>query len=255
MVILRHTYTDDGLRASGDLTVDNVLDYTRRQEHKNKLGKNPPRHWLVFMADGRRRSRFLVAYENHGEVPGERTETVRCFDLRPSDVLSVLAGRLVIEWSGDTVNWAKTADRASVFPVAEIADPEVVPFPGFDNVLIDHAELQAMVTDARYAGWRTALGSVQGVYLIADASTGQLYVGKADGAERILGRWTAYARDGHGGNIALRGLAGLDPTHARSFWFSILRVFGPSVPMAEVDAAESHFKNALLTRSHGLNRN
>ena len=34
------------------------------------------------------------------------------------------------------------------------------------------------------------------------------YVGKADGLERILGRWTAYARGGHGGNIALRDLAG-----------------------------------------------
>jgi excinuclease UvrABC nuclease subunit len=53
-----------------------------------------------------------------------------------------------------------------------------------------------------------ALGSVQGVYLIADSSTGQLYVGKA---ERILGRWNAYAyayaRDGHGGNVALKELA------------------------------------------------
>ncbi len=137
----------------------------------------------------------------------------------------------------------------------EIADPEVVPFPGFDRVLITHAELQAVVEDSRYAAWRTALGSVQGTYLIADTSTGQLYVGKADGSERILGRWTAYARDGHGGNIALRYLAGLDPSHARHFQFSILRVFGPSVPAAEVDESESHFKRALLTRQHGLNRN
>lgn len=96
---------------------------------------------------------------------------------------------------------------------------------------------------------------MQGIYLIADTSTGQLYVGKADGGERILGRWSAYARDGHGGNLALRDLAGLDPKHARHFQFSLLRVFGPSVPMVEVDEAESHFKRALLTRLHGLNRN
>ena len=62
------------------------------------------------------------------------------------------------------------------------------------------------------------------------------------GGERILGRWSAYARDGHGGNVALRDLAGLDPTH---FQFSIQRVFGPSVPTAEVDVAEAHFKRAL----------
>ncbi len=137
----------------------------------------------------------------------------------------------------------------------EIADPEVVPFPGFDRVLTTHAVLQSVVQDSRYAAWQTALGAVQGIYLIADTSTGQLYVGKADGGERILGRWTAYARDGHGGNIAMRDLAGRDPTHPRHFVFSILRVFGPSVPTAEVDEAESHFKRALLTRQHGLNRN
>jgi hypothetical protein len=45
----------------------------------------------------------------------------------------------------------------------------------------------------------TALAAVQGVYLVADTSSGELYVGKADGTERLLGRWSAYARDGHGG--------------------------------------------------------
>ncbi len=139
--------------------------------------------------------------------------------------------------------------------MVEIADPEVVLFPGFDRVLISYAELQSVLSDSRYEGWRTALGSVQGVYLIADTSTGQLYVGKADGGERILGRWSAYARDGHGGNVALRELSVLNPASAAQFQFSILRVFGPSVPSAEIDEAESHFKSALLTRRYGLNRN
>jgi hypothetical protein len=255
VVILRHTFTEGGLESPSDLTPDKVLDYTRRQGINNKLGRTPPRFWLIFMADGGRRSRFLIAYENHGEVTAELTETLRYFDLRPSEVLSSLIGRLVVEWSPDAVNWAKSAATASTFPVIEIADPEVVPFPGFDRVLITHAELQSIVEDSRYAAWRIALGAVQGIYLIADSSTGQLYVGKADGGERILGRWTAYARDGHGGNTAMRELAGLDPTHSRHFVFSILRVFGPSVPTAEVDEAESHFKRALLTRQHGLNRN
>lgn len=42
----------------------------------------------------------------------------------------------------------------------------------------------------RYADWRAALSEVQGIYLIADSSNGKQYVGKADGGERILGRWT-----------------------------------------------------------------
>ncbi len=44
-------------------------------------------------------------------------------------------------------------------------------------------------------------------------------------------------------------------THRRHFIFSILRVFGPTATTAEVDAAEAHYKRALLTRQYGLNRN
>lgn len=87
-------------------------------------------------------------------------------------------------------------------------------------------------------------------------------VGKADGAERILGRWTSYARDSHGGNVALSELANdsaagetTKTDHARHFFFSLLRVFGPSTPSREVDSAESHYKDALMTRQFGLNRN
>lgn len=256
IAILRHTYNDDGLASPVDLTPEKVLGYTRRQLNKNsKLGKNPPRVWLVFIADGGRRSRLLAAYENHGAHPAEGTAAYRLFDLRSSDVLSALIHRLVIEWSPDAVNWAKSATTAADFPVVEIADPESVPFPGYDEVLITFDELGAVVEDSRYAAWRTALSAVQGIYLIADTTTGQLYVGKANGAERIFARWSAYARDGHGGNVALRALAGLDAGHARHFQFSILRVFGPSTPSADVDQAEAHFKRALLTRQYGLNRN
>lgn len=255
IVVLRHTYTSGGLRSSEDLTPEKVLEYTRWQGVGNKMSKNPPRYWLVFMAEGGRRSRLHVVYENLGEDLDQRTPTMRCFTLRPSELLSSLTRRLVVEWSKDAVNWAKTGEVASGFSVLEIADPTVVPFPGFDDLVLTYGELQDVVDDSRYASWRTALGAVQGIYLITDTSTGQVYVGKADGAERILGRWTTYARDGHGGNVALRELARVDPSHPRHFQFSILRVFGPSVPKAEVDLAERHFKQALLSIRFGLNRN
>ncbi|MGF6886313.1 hypothetical protein ABIA39_000280 [Nocardia sp. GAS34] len=188
ILVLRHTYTDEGLASPSDLTPDKVLEYTRwHQIAKSKLEQSPPRFWLIFIADGGRRSRLLVAYENHGELLPERTDSRRIFDLRPCDLLSALSGRLVIEWSGDTVNWAKHARSAALFRVVEIVDREPVPFPGYDQVLITHRELEAVVDDPRYAAWRTALSAVQGIYLIADTSTGKLYVGKADGTERYSG--------------------------------------------------------------------
>lgn len=258
VVVLRHTYTAQGIRGPEDLTEDRLLEYTQWQPVGNKLGPRPPRLWVIVVADGQRRSRLLTVYANCGEALARRgleQQESRLFDLRPTEALSALAGRLVIDWSRDAVNWAKTGAQAASFPVVEIADPQQVPFPGFDHVLLTHTELQSVATESRYRDWRTALSAVQGIYLIADASTGQLYVGKADGQERVLGRWTAYANDGHGGNITLKHLASLDATHARHYRYSLLRVFGPSVPTADVDLAEAHFKRALLTRQHGLNRN
>ncbi|MFA7323951.1 MAG: GIY-YIG nuclease family protein [Candidatus Nanopelagicales bacterium] len=256
-LMIRHTYKDDGLRMPSDLTLENVLAYTREQDLSTlKFPADPPPTWLIFMADGGRRSRFYGAFENRGELVAERTSALRTFDLYESGLLSSLKNRLVIEWSKDAINWTKTGIRAWSFPVVEIADPEVVQFPGFDRVRISYGELQAVVQDSRYASWRTALGSVQGIYVIADTSSGKLYVGKADGGDRILGRWNAYARDGHGGNVALKELAGADSTRANNYVFSLLRVFGPNATAAEVDEAEAHYKQALLTRvPFGLNLN
>lgn len=264
--VIRHSFKPsdhDGLRGPEDLTEERVLAYTRAQEiSTRRFPADPERYWIVLIADGQRRSRLFGVYENLGEVVSERSETDRVFDLRRTDFLDVLVDRLVVEWSNPR-NWHRRATSAAALPVLEIADRDKVPFPGFDRVLLRFHELQEMTTDHRYTDWRAALSEVQGIYLITDSSTGRQYVGKADGGERILGRWMQCARDGHGGNVALRELAAaasehsgpLGTDHARHFVFSILRVFGPSTSSSEVDAAESHYKNALMTREFGLNRN
>ncbi|WP_235929105.1 GIY-YIG nuclease family protein [Marisediminicola senii] len=159
-----------------------------------------------------------------------------------------LRNRLVIGWRSPR-SWRMNASTAATYPVTGIADAEPVQFPGFDRLIANYAQLQAITREHRYASWRTALSSVVGIYLITDTRDGRQYVGKADGEENIRQRWTTYASNGHGSNVELRGL---DPT---SFQFSLLRVFDPATPTREIDAAESHFKVALGTRRHGLNRN
>ncbi|GAA3326073.1 GIY-YIG nuclease family protein [Paeniglutamicibacter sulfureus] len=269
MHLIRHAFKPSdplALRGPQDLTQERVLAYTREQlVSPRRFPADPARYWVILVADGQRRSRLWGTFENHGEVAAERTETRRCFDLRPTDFLAPLYDRLVVEWDNPR-SWHRSAASASAarMPVLEIADRDKVPFPGFDGVLLPYHQLRDMVEDPRYADWRAALSEVQGIYLITDSTNGKQYVGKADGAERILGRWTAYARDGHGGNVALRELAhhsadgeaaGTKTDHARHFVFSLLRVFGPSTPSSEVNTAESHYKEALMTRAFGLNRN
>lgn len=270
--VIRHVFKPGKpghLQGPDDLTDERILDYTQWQGiSRSAIPADAEPYWVILIADGQRRSRLWGTYENHGEMLSKRDGTVRCFDLRPSGFLAPLAGRLVVEWDRSTLSWHRRAAsaRAANFPVLEIADRDKIDFPGFDGVLLTFREMCSMVDegDHRYADWRAALSEVQGIYLITDSETGKQYVGKADGAERILGRWRAYAQDGHGGNAALRQLAyestegEAAPTktdHARHFLFSILRVFGPSTSSSEVDAAESHYKEALLTRKFGLNLN
>lgn len=88
-----------------------------------------------------------------------------------------------------------------------------------------------------------------GIYLITDLSDGRQYVGKADGDETLLQRWTAYATNGHGGNVELK------KRDRQDFQFSVLRVLDPSTAGADVNAVEGHYKTALGTRTHGLNKN
>jgi len=266
--VIRHAFKAadaEALRGPEDLTDERVLGYTRGQSlSTRRFPAHPARYWVVLIADGQRRSRLFCSYENFGEVVADRSEYARFFDLRPSNYLAPLAGRLVVEWTSPR-SWHRRATSAADLPVLEIADRDKVPFPGFDRVRLTYTELCEMVHDHRYADWRVALREVQGIYLITDSSNGKQYVGKADGAERILGRWYSYAKDGHGGNVVLRDLAYVSAAsdggprvpsdHARHFVFSILRVFGPSTSSSEVNAAEEHYKRALMTREFGLNRN
>lgn len=263
--VIRHSFNtgqEFGLRGPEDLTEDKVRDYTRFQGiSPRQFPAEPEPLWVVLVADGQRRSRLWGVFENRGEITAERTAEFRFFDLHRSYFLEPLVNRLVVEWDTPRV-WHRRGASAAGMPVLEIADRDQVPFPGFDKVLLTFHELGEMVSDRRYADWRVALSQVQGIYLITDSSNGRQYVGKADGAERILQRWKSYAQDGHGGNHALKELAkisigagGGKTDHARHFRFSILRVFGPSTSPSEVDDAESHYKRALMTREFGLNRN
>ncbi len=251
-LVIRHAYAREseesglvGLHA--DSTHAEIMEYTRNQSSDSRrFPVVPPPLWVVFIKEGGDQARLWSVVENHGLVADNGV--IRTFGVTESDQMADLRNRLVIGWKSPRT-WRMNASTAASYPVVGIADAEPVPFPGFDRLVLSHVQLQAVMREHRYASWRTALSSVVGVYLITDTRNGRHYVGKADGAESIRQRWNAYATNGHGGNVELRRL---DPT---SFRFSLLRVFDPSTPTRDIDAAESHFKDALDSRRHGLNRN
>lgn len=250
--VIRHAYVreheDTGLQGIGaDSTDEEILRYTSTHSANPRIFPSlPPATWVVFIREGGDRARLWAVVENRGEISNDGF--LRTFDLVVSEHLADLRNRLVIGWRSPRT-WRLNGPTAAAYPVLEIADAEPVPFPGFDRLVLDYAQLQAVMREHRYASWRTALSSVVGIYLITDTLDGRQYVGKADGAESILQRWRIYAANGHGNNVELRNI---DPN---SFRYSLLRVFDPATPTSVINGAESHFKTALDTRRHGLNRN
>lgn len=258
VLAIRHTNRTDGIPEVSHASPAAVIAYTRDQDSRSTVfpeGYGGVKLWLVFMADGTQdgthRARFYGAYDNHGEALSERTESSRRFRLTPSPTLQALQNRLVVGWTGPRTFHRRGA-LAGKFRVLEIADPEVIPFPGFDSMLLTYNKLQQVVEDPRYSRWHSALGAVKGIYLITDTSNGRQYVGKADGSGGIFARWSAYATDGHGSN---RELVALPKDQCEHFVFSILRVFEPRALQPQVDAAEKHYKLALRSREFGYNVN
>lgn len=169
-----------------------------------------------------------------------------------------LNGRMVVSFSrtgrqsyllGE--NWADQLDVSHILPKRM----SIGEFPGYRHVNLTKAELD-MVVGQSLTSWRIGLSSVAGVYLISDTRTGLLYVGSASSEQGIWGRWSAYAADGHGGNVELRKLLD-NEGHDRSgdFRYSILEIADIHASDEEILRRESHWKDVLLSRSHGLNAN
>lgn len=155
------TYTKTGLTGPDELTPAKVMAYVREQVVSgNKVPKTRPPVWLNFIAVGGNRCRFIGAYENQGEAVAERTETRRFYDLLPSPCLASFQDRLVIDWAGHAINWAKRGEATLGFHVIEIADAQAPAFPGFDELILSFSELQSVIEDSRYASWRQVLKAV-----------------------------------------------------------------------------------------------
>ena len=131
----------------------------------------------------------------------------------------------------------------------------ITDFPGFDNVNIDYETLCLIINDD-IPSWKSALSNVKGVYLIMDELTGKQYVGSAYGEDCIWQRWSEYAKNGHGGNVELREMIvknGEEYTY--NFKYSVLEICNMGFGNEYIINRENHWKQILMTREFGLNKN
>ena len=166
-----------------------------------------------------------------------------------------LENRVIIEWGKATQAWAQWLTKKEVVEI--LPGGYVRPFPGYLDFILKFDELSRIVDspDSNRV-WHTMLSTVAGVYLIVDTITGNQYVGSAYGKNGIMGRWTRYSKDGHGGNAKLQELLNKRGSkYAANFSFTILQTVSTSLSRREVITHENIWKGKLGSRAFGLNLN
>lgn len=164
------------------------------------------------------------------------------FDLRLSDKLSDIQGRLLIS-ARLTQNYVRLAENLEA-PVLGILEQGMfdAPLPNWRELVLNAATLRALSP-----GWAARLAEWRGVYLIVDEADGERYVGSAYGKENLLGRWRAHVAGERGVTAKLR-----ERNPAR-FRFSILERVSPDELPEDVIGREMTWIERLDTRRYGLN--
>ena len=159
---------------------------------------------------------------------------------------SNLRERLIVQWKS-TRGWVQKKD----LDIYEILPPiKVILFPGYQDVLLSFSEMKQIFENPRaHKDWKAALQANAGIYRIVDMSSGEIYIGSAYGSDGLWGRWSNYAKNGHGGNKLLK------PRDPNNFQWSIVRTVSRSMSERDVIKIEGIEKLKHGSRVHGLNDN
>ena len=174
------------------------------------------------------------------------------------DVGKDLIGRLIIFFEKDfRASYLKLENHIDDLYLSEIFKKpyKLDPFPGFENVNVNYGLLKEIINENEQS-WKSALSNVKGVYLISDQKSGKLYVGSAYGEEAFWTRWKSYVETGHGGNVLLKEILGVNSNeYLENFSFSILEIMKMNTDDSQIIDREMYWKNILLTRTFGYNKN
>ena len=171
-----------------------------------------------------------------------------------------LIGRLVLKYERKSGRGRafKLENFYNDFTVSELLKERYTgeSFCGYENINHDFTILES-IYKIQKIDWKGALENIKGVYQIIDKSNGKKYVGSAYGQDGIWSRWACYMGTGHGWNdelITLINKKGID--YARqNFKFSLLEYRPMKTDDTVVIDRESYWKEVLLSRDFGYNKN
>lgn len=196
VLLIRHSLKHENFRKCYDKNF--VHEYTQIQPG-NLKDLSSHKYWMVFISGKGTQARFYKMYEYKGKklltehkpsdnYPGEWVDTDMFYQLEETELFKDLENRLIIDWGKGVINWYYKGINEK--PIIAIQNTVIKDFPGYDDLVISHDELENIVNDAlgEYQNYRKELSDVVGVYLILDTKSGQQYIGSATGNDGILGR-------------------------------------------------------------------
>ena len=169
-----------------------------------------------------------------------------------------LIGRLIIRFEKTfRQSYPYLENCINNFSISQILKDKysIAEFPGYEKILISFNELRIII-NKHDPTWYTALKEVKGVYLITDTTNGKHYVGSAYGEFAFWSRWFQYSNSGHGGDVDLKKIIeehGLE--YVQNFQFSILEIRSTTTQDFEIIEREEYWKNVLMTKEFGYNKN
>jgi hypothetical protein len=163
------------------------------------------------------------------------------YDLTLDERMNDFSKRMVLNWGEGYRSWVQRAEKQNKDIVEIRRQFEEPKFPDYFSFQKRIEEIPTL-----YPTWRSILQVAKGVYLLVCNKTGAQYVGSATGDNGFLGRWNAYAADGHGGNKLLK------EKNQRDYTVSILETVGSKTQRSDALALENLWKEKLGSRAERL---
>jgi hypothetical protein len=225
---------------------------TYQSEQGNEVFKNVD-YIVSFIGEEGSTARFVGVYKVFPVQLIEKGEAKYFYPMEEVSGFEALKERVIIDWGKSALAWHQW-----IYNVKEVV--EITPglnhvqFSDYTDFVLDFHQLKE-IFEMGYPDWKKMLSAVNCIYVISDAMTGKQYVGSTYGKDGIWGRWSVYAKEGHGKDISLIELVNIDPSYAKNFRFTIMKLLPRIIAMEEAIKMETQYKKKLGTNAFGLNNN
>lgn len=213
---------------------------------------------VSFIGEESTSSRFVGVYKNNGirqMLSDNKDEAYARFDIQELSGFELLKERVVIDWI-NPIQWLQHYNEMPVIRIDRgLMENNLPVFVRYEDVVLNYTQLQAII-NSNNPEWKLRLESCNCIYMILDKGTGKQYVGSTYNTKGIWGRWSDYAKNGHGDDVELKKCLEADPKYAEKYFqWCILETLPIKILQDQAIERESLYKRKLGTRTHGLNKN